>query len=100
MDFKLFKDKELTDEVSQLIDLGKLKAGENKKFEFYIFNSSIYDYEELNILVNDPEIKVISHPEELSPKASSLLVLEWTPSADIEAPLKARLEVHGFKVIG
>lgn len=100
MDFKIYKDKELKEEVSSLIDLGKLKAGQNKKFEFYVMNSSIHPYEEMKFITDDPEIKVISSPNQLSEKSSGLLVLEWNPSADIKEGLKARLEIHGFKVIG
>lgn len=100
MDFKLFKDKELKQEVDSTIDLGKLKAGEKKKFEFYVQNSSIHPYEEMEVFTDDSEVKVISNPKQLSEKASGLLVLEWSPSTDIKEGLKARLEIHGYKVIG
>lgn len=99
MDFKIFLDKELKNEVQDPIDLGKLKAGETKRYEFYIFNASVHPYEEMDFLVDDIEVKIISYPKELSEKASSLLILEWKPSVDIKQGLKTKLEIQGYKVI-
>lgn len=99
MDFKVFIDRDLTKEIKGPIDLGKLKAGQVKKYEFYVFNDSIHPYEEMDFLVDDPEVQVISHPEELSEKASSLFTLEWKPSVDIKKGLKTQLEIQGYKVI-
>lgn len=100
MDFKLYSDRALTKEVTDPIDLGKLKAGETKVYEFYVFNNAVYPYEEMQFAIDDEEVMIISHPKELNEKASDVLVIEWSPSEDVEKGLKAKLEITGYKVVG
>ena len=100
MDFKIYTDKELTNEVSEIIDLGKLKAGESKKFTFYGLNASIYPYEELNFDVEHKEVRVISAPTEINEKSSGTIILQWEPSVDIKRGLKTSLKIEGYQVIG
>ena len=99
-DFKIFKDKELTNEVSDHIDLGKVKAGEKKQFTYYVCNSSTFPYEELNFDVDHKEVRVISAPIEINEKSSGTIILEWKPSVDIKRGLKTSLKIEGFQVIG
>ncbi len=99
-DFKIFEDKELTKPVEDPIDLGKLKAGETKRFTFYVFNTSVFPYEELEFSVDHKEVIVISAPTEINEKASGTIILQWKPLVDIKRGLKASLKIEGFQVIG
>ena len=100
MDFKIFEDKALTKPIEAPIDLGKLKAGEEKDFIYYVFNASVHPYEELKFTVDHKEVTVITSPEEMDEKSSAKVVLKWKPSVDIKQGLKTSLQIDGFKVIG
>lgn len=99
-DFRLFKDRELKEPVDDPINLGKVKAGTSKQFTFYVYNTSVYPYEELNFSVDHNEVVIISSPKELSEKASAEIILEWKPSVDIKRGLKTSLKIEGYQVIG
>ena len=100
MDWQIFKDKELTEPVSDPIDLGKLKAGEKKQFVYYIFNSSVNPFDEVRFSVDNKEVKVISPIEEIdvAEKTSTKIILEWEPSIDVKRGLKTSLKIEGFEV--
>ena len=100
MDFQIFEDKGLTKPIESPLDLGKLKAGETKTYEYYVFNSSVHPYEELEFTVDHKEVKVLLSPTELEEKSSGKIVLEWKPSIDIKRGLKTSLKIQGFQVIG
>ena len=100
MDFQIFEDKELTKPIEAPIDLGKLKAGEEKEYTYYVFNASVYPYEELEFAVEHKEVTVISSPTEMEEKSSNKIVLKWKPSVNIKRGLKTSLKIEGFQVIG
>jgi hypothetical protein len=99
-DFQLYSDKQLTEKVSDPINLGKVKAGETKTYTFYVYNASVYPYEELNFSVDHDEVAILSFPVELQEKSSAEVVLEWKPSVDIKRGLKTTLKIAGYQVIG
>ena len=99
MDFKLFEDKELTKPIETPIDLGKLKAGEEKEYTYYVLNASIHPYEELDFDVDHKEVEVIQAPIDLAEKSSGKVVLKWKPSVDIRRGLKTSLKIEVFQVI-
>ncbi len=100
MDFKYFEDKNLTKPIESPIDLGKLKAGEEKEYTYYVFNASVHPYEELEFSVDHKEVTVIDSPKEMEEKSSAKIVLIWKPSIDIKRGLKTSLKAQGFQVIG
>lgn len=100
MDFKIFEDKELTKPIEAPIDLGKLKAGEEKEYIYYVFNASVHPYEELEFSVDHKEVTVISSPTEMEEKTRAKIILKWKPSVDIKRGLKTSLKIEGFQVIG
>lgn len=99
-DFQIFKDKELQNPTDDPIDLGKVKAGETKQFTYYVYNSSVYPYEELNFSVDHEEVTIISAPTELEETSSAEIILEWKPTVDIKRGLKTSLKIEGYQVIG
>lgn len=100
MDFLIFEDKELTKQVDDKIDLGKVKAGESKEFTYYVFNASVHPYEELAFSVDHKEVDVLSAPTEMQEKTSAEIVLKWSPSVDVKRGLKTSLKTEGYQVIG
>lgn len=100
MDFQIFEDKELTKPIEAPLDLGKLKAGETKEYTYYVFNSSMNPYEELEFSVDHKEVQVLEAPKDMEEKSSAKIVLEWKPSVDIKRGLKTSLKIQGFQVIG
>jgi len=100
MDFKIYKDKALQEPTDDPINLGKLKAGQSKQFTFYVYNSSVNPFEELDFSVDNPEVTVISAPTELEEKASTEIILQWKPSVDVKKGLKTSMRIEGYEIIG
>jgi hypothetical protein len=98
-DFKLYLDKTLQIPAGDPIELGKLKAGETKKYKYYIYNSSVFPYEEIKYEFDANDVKVLKAPSELSEKGSTEFVIEWKPKVDVEKGLKTTLEIDGYRVI-
>lgn len=97
-DFKLYKDKELKTEAENPLNLGKVKIGDIKQFTYYLYNSSLYPYEEIELNINRDEVKVISAPTELKEKSSAEIILEWKPLVSTKLKVKPVLEIKGFRV--
>lgn len=97
-DFKLYKDKGLNDEAENPLDLGKVKIGDSKQYVYYLYNSSLYPYEEIELSINRDEVKIISAPTELKEKTSAEVILEWKPLVSTKLKVKPTLEIRGFRV--
>lgn len=94
---KIFKNKELTEEV-EILDLGIVEAGNTATFTYYIYNETLAEMKNLIFKVESLEVKIISAPEELVSKAIAELVLEWHPSVTLKQGLKARLNISGIEL--
>jgi len=100
MDFKIYKDKALQEPTDDPIDLGKVKAGETKQFTFYVYNSNMNPFEDLEFSVDNAEVSVISAPTDLEEKSSAEITLQWKPSIDVKKGLKTSLKIEGYEIIG
>ena len=100
MDFLIFEDEKLTKPIETPIDLGKVKAGETKEFIFYVFNSNVNPFEELEFSVDHKEVEVLLSPTEMAEKSSAKIILKWKPSVNIKRGLKTTLKIEGYEVIG
>lgn len=98
-DFVLYLDKTLQIPAKDPIDLGKLKAGETKKYKYYIYNSSVFPYDELKYKFDAVDVSVLEAPIKLSEKRSAEFVIQWKPKVDVEKGLKTVLEIDGYKAI-
>lgn len=94
---KLFQDADLKYEID-LLDLGRLPAGETKQYVFYVSNDSAAILEDLVFSVEHEEAKVIKAPTEMPIRAVSELVIEWSPSVTLKEGLKTRLIITGKEI--
>lgn len=94
---KLFKDKELKQEVETL-DLGIVEAGETVSYTFYVYNDTQAEMNTLIFKIEHPEVKIIKTPKEIISKATTELVIEWSPSVTLKQGLKARLNISGIEL--
>ena len=107
---KLFKDKELTEELDmdEAIPLGIVDVGEIETFEFWIVNDSPhelvnlkYELKNINRVTKEvteetsEESRVIEAPDKMLPYASDILIIEYAPSIDFELGLKVQLQTRG-----
>lgn len=97
-DFKIYKDDQLEVELDKALDLGKVKVGDTKQFTFYLYNSSIYPYEELELNTNREEVKVIEAPTEIAEKSSGKFILEYKPALNTNLKTNPTLEIKGYRV--
>lgn len=95
---KLYKDKDLKEELDSIEELGIGVAGETKRYTFYIHNDTKATVDNLRFDIYHKEVKVIEAPKVLKPNETAPLTIEWKPSVTVKQGLKAELKIHGFEV--
>lgn len=96
---KIYKDKDLTHEVS-ILDLGILEAGETKKYTFWVYNNSNAYLRAIKFFVDHDEVEVVEAPEDLSAQAVGELVIKWSPQITLKEGLKASLKISAKELWG
>ena len=91
-----------------VLDLGMVKIGESKEYDFTLENDSRWDCIDIEVSLtqvdeNDKtvdlqEIKDIEYPEKLKGYGKGSLTFTWTPSIEIKSGLKAKLKVKCLEV--
>ena len=94
---KLYKNKELTEEIS-VLDFGIVEAGESKIFTFYVKNDSDAELKNLSFSVDHKEVTMVESPKSLLKKESVELKVKWSPSITIKEGLKAKLIISGVEL--
>jgi len=95
---KIYKEKELKTPIDTL-DLGKVLAGETKKYTFFVYNESTNNLINLEYSIDSSEIKIISSPKELKSKEQGLLEIEFISSVTLKEPKRVKLEVKGLEEV-
>ncbi len=95
--WKIYLDKELQD-LADPINLGKLKTGETKQSKFWLYNSSVYPFDEINLDPQHPELTVIEFPGKLKEKTADVFIIEWKAVVNTKINLKPKLKITGFEV--
>ena len=110
---KIFRDKELTDEVeNNEIKLGIIDVGDVKTFEFWLLNDTpdeltklTYKLKKIDRKTNEvtqeisEEAKVISAPEGLKSQASDSIIIEYAALVTIERGLRVQLHFDGKRIV-
>lgn len=109
---KVYKDKNLQEELGEIIDLGIVDAGDVKTFEFWLLNDTpdelrrlTYELRKIDRETNkvtkeiSEEARVISAPEVLFSNASDSIIIEYAPEVSIALGLKVSLQVIGKKIV-
>jgi hypothetical protein len=81
------------------LDLGIVSAGGSKEFVFEVLNDSKGYLKDLAFKVDHNEVKIVEAPALLDPNETKNLIIEWSPSLDLEEGLKVKLIIEGKKVI-
>lgn len=95
---KIFRDQELNEEIGPSVNFGIVLAGQVKEMSCYLFNETNGDVVDLQIIVDHPQVEVVSAPSALAAKESKELKLRWKPSVDLKRGLSANLKIHGYEV--
>lgn len=94
---KIFKDKELKEEIASL-DLGIVTAGGRKEYEFFVLNDSRAHLKNITFEVSHVEVKVVAAPETLKEKEIGSLILAWSPSTTLKEGLKTVLRIQASEL--
>ncbi len=99
---KFYKDKELTQEITDnsVLPLGIVSAGDSKEFKFYVYNDSKATLLDLQFIVTNEEVEILEAPKEMAPLSVDELVIKWSPSIDIQDELDAPFRVTGRALFG
>ena len=109
---KIYKDKDLQEELEEIIDLGIVDAGDVKTFEFWLLNDTPDELTKLTYELRkidretdkvtqeiSEEAKVISAPEGLKPHASDSIIIEYAPKVSIATGLRVQLNTIGKRIV-
>jgi len=96
---KIYKDKGLTIEVDNELDLGIVDAGKSKTYKYYIVNETSNDLVDLVVSTVSSELEIIQYPIQIKAHGSSEIILKWTPSITIKKGLKASLVFKASEII-
>ena len=87
-----------------VLDLGRVKIGESKEYEYMLENETKWDVEEIELSLNDienkpvTEIEFLEAPKELKAYQKALLRFKWTPSIEIKMGLKTQLKIKALEI--
>lgn len=100
-EIKIFKNKELTEEIKdEIFHFGIVPAGETKRITFWILNVSPAYVKELEFSFEHEEVKIIEAPKELFPNENKELTIEWAASVTIKKGLKLPFKINGQAYYG
>lgn len=112
---KLFRDRDLKDQIFDCFSFGEVLAGETKEVTLWLLNDAspkrtghLRDLHfkvhcldpETDALIDEEKVEVVDAPKEMIPNAVAPITLSWTPSIVWEQYLKAKLTISGKKIIG
>lgn len=91
-----------------VLDLGMVKIGESKDYDFTLENEVKWDCIDIEIeltqvdedekTVDLTEISKLKYPEKLKAYAKGAITFTWTPSIEIKSGLKAKFKVKCLEV--
>jgi len=91
-----------------VLDLGMVKIGETKEYEYTLENESKWDIIDIKLSLSQidetektvdlKEVKILNYPEKLKGHKDGLLKFSWTPSIEIKSGLKAKLKIKALEV--
>jgi len=90
-------------EVS-ILDLGEVKIGESKTYEYTLENDSGWDIKEIELSLQDingepvKEISFKKNPTRMEVHSTATLVFTWTPSIEIKSGLKTQLQIKALEI--
>lgn len=90
---KIYADSELTQEVTDLMDLGIVEAGETKQFTFWVMNDSLAVLQDLEFDIDHSEASIVEAPRELDPRSVGTILIEWSPSITLKQGLKTQIKI-------
>lgn len=90
---KIYTDINLTEEITDVLSLGTVQAGESKTFTFYVVNNSMALLQNLEFSIDHQEIKIVNFPESLSAQARDKFTVEWNPTVTLKEGLHAPLRI-------
>ena len=94
---KIYKNSILTEEV-KFLDLGIVMAGDKKDYEYFIYNDTEAKLVDLQFNIPHHEVAIKKAPTTLEAKASSNLVISWSPSINLKQGLKVEIMIKGFEI--
>ena len=84
--------------VHDVIDLGIVKAGDTKRYTFWLLNDTKAEVKKLKLDIAHDEVKIISLPEEIAPNSYGILVIEWSPSITVKEGLRTPVKITGVRL--
>jgi len=110
--FKLYEDEELENEIGDVIDFGRVKAGESVTRTIYAKNiktafAENLVFEAVPVLMKNgkmlevdtgEKIEVTEAPTKVDPDEVVKVTFKWTARVDLEQALEAKLKVTGYAI--
>lgn len=90
-------------EVTEL-NLGRVKVGQSKEYEFTLFNENDSVLEDIQVkfdaVRDSKEIEVLKIPDFLGAKEKAIFKFRWTPTLEIKKGLRTKVIFNAVEVFG
>jgi hypothetical protein len=99
---KFYLDKECTQECKEDLtpDFGVVDTGESRILEIYIKNSARVPTVNIELQIDNPEVKILKAPTTLAVGESASVKLEWATNIEILEGLEGHAEGKGTRISG
>lgn len=75
------------------LDLGIVKAGEKKEYEYILHNETPRNIIDIIVEVENKEVNILEFPKNMEPNSKKTLKLAWLPSLTVKRGLKTLIKV-------
>lgn len=84
-------------EVEEL-DLGVVEVDTTKEYEYILYNDVEAELNDIELVINNKEIKIIHCPKSLKALSSDSIKFSWTPTLKIIKGVKTTFSLKGVEL--
>ena len=77
----------------ETLDLGIVKAGDKKEYEYILQNETPRKVIEIKVEIGNEEVEILEAPKEMNANSTATLRLAWAPSLTVKRGLKSLVKV-------
>ena len=84
-------------EVDEL-DLGVVEVNTTKEYEYILLNDTDAELNDIELSINNKEIKILSCPKSLKALSSDEIKFSWTPTLKVTKSVKTTFSLKGTEL--
>ena len=78
---------------TQDLELGIVEVGSSKEYEYVLFNDTEAEAVDIEVSINNKEIKIVESPKKMPPMSKSKLKIKWSPTLEVKKASKTKIQI-------